>query len=76
MGLHPRLGADKSCWIRILDESLVMMVSLLPRWQCHMVCCARRCCAWSFLRVRWCVLTVCDQVIESSTVAAPRQFLF
>jgi hypothetical protein len=33
MGLHPRLGADKSCWIRILDESLVMMVSSLP-------CCA------------------------------------
>jgi hypothetical protein len=26
MGLHPRLGAHKDCWIRILDESLVMMV--------------------------------------------------
>jgi hypothetical protein len=27
MGLHARLGAHKDCWIRILDESLVMMVS-------------------------------------------------
>ncbi len=26
MGLHARLGAHKDCWIRILDESLVMMV--------------------------------------------------
>ena len=26
MGLHPRLGSDKDCWVRILDESLVMLV--------------------------------------------------
>jgi hypothetical protein len=26
MGLHPRLGASEDCWVRILDESLVMMV--------------------------------------------------
>ena len=26
MGLHPRLGADPDCWVRILDESLIMMV--------------------------------------------------
>jgi len=26
MGLHARLGEDANCWIRILDESLVMMV--------------------------------------------------
>ena len=29
MGLHPRLGADKACWVRILDESLVMLVFTL-----------------------------------------------
>jgi len=26
MGLHPRLGAAPNCYIRILHESLVMMV--------------------------------------------------
>jgi hypothetical protein len=26
MGLHPRLGSNGNCWVRILDESLVMLV--------------------------------------------------
>jgi len=26
MGLHSRLGSDPNCWVKILDESLVMMV--------------------------------------------------
>lgn len=34
MGLHSRLGADKDCWIRILDESLVMMVILASELPC------------------------------------------